>query len=238
MKIAIIGYGKMGKTIEALAKEAGDEVSVIIDENNKATLSSEAFAGVDVAIEFTRPESAYNNIVACFKARVPVVCGTTAWLDQYEDAVAQCKAHQGGFFYASNYSIGVNLFFALNQYLAGLMDEQDQYKVLMEEIHHTSKLDAPSGTAITLAEGILKNLKRKKSWVNDESFDEEELPIISKRIDPTPGTHTVTYNSLVDTLQIQHIAHTREGFAKGALAAANWLVGKQGVYGMSDMLGF
>jgi 4-hydroxy-tetrahydrodipicolinate reductase len=237
MKIAIIGYGKMGKTIEALAKEAGDKVSIIIDENNKAALASDAFAAADVAIEFTRPESAYDNIIACFKAGVPVVSGTTAWLDQYEKAVALCKAHQGGFFYASNYSIGVNIFFALNRYLAGLMDEQDQYKVLLEEIHHTSKLDAPSGTAITLAEGILEKLKRKKSWVNDESFDEEELPILSKRIDPTPGTHTVTYDSLVDTIQIQHVAHTREGFAKGALAAARWLIGKQGVFGMSDMLG-
>ncbi|HKK74774.1 MAG TPA: 4-hydroxy-tetrahydrodipicolinate reductase [Saprospiraceae bacterium] len=238
MKIAIIGYGKMGKTIEGLAKEAGDEIIMVIDEDNKSALSSPDFAQAEVAIEFTRPESAYNNIVACFKAGVPVVSGTTAWLDQYEDAVEQCKAHNGGFFYASNYSIGVNIFFALNRQLAKMMDEQEQYKVLLEEIHHTSKLDAPSGTAITLAEGVLDHLQRKTSWVNDESFDDEELPILSKRIDPTPGTHTVSYNSLVDTIQIQHVAHTREGFAKGALAAARWLVGKQGVYGMSDMLGF
>jgi len=228
----------MGKTIEGLAKEAGDEIIMVIDEDNKSALSSPDFAQAEVAIEFTRPESAYNNIVACFKAGVPVVSGTTAWLDQYEDAVEQCKAHNGGFFYASNYSIGVNIFFALNRQLAKMMDEQEQYKVLLEEIHHTSKLDAPSGTAITLAEGVLDHLQRKTSWVNDESFDDEELPILSKRIDPTPGTHTVSYNSLVDTIQIQHVAHTREGFAKGALAAARWLVGKQGVYGMSDMLGF
>lgn len=238
MKIAIIGYGKMGKTIEGLAKEAGDEVLTIIDEDNKSALSSAEFAEADVAIEFTRPESAYDNIVACFKAGVPVVSGTTAWLDQYEDAVAECETQQGAFFYASNYSIGVNIFFALNKYLARLMDEQEQYKVLLEEIHHTSKLDAPSGTAITLAEGILENIKRKKSWVNDESFEAEELPIFSRRIDPTPGTHTITYDSLMDTIQIQHVAHTREGFAKGALAAAAWLVGKRGVYGMSDLLGF
>lgn len=227
----------MGKTIEGLAKEAGDEVIMVIDEDNKSALSSPDFAQAEVAIEFTRPESAYDNIVACFKAGVPVVSGTTAWLDQYEDAVEQCKVHNGGFFYASNYSIGVNIFFALNRQLAKMMDEQEQYKVLLEEIHHTSKLDAPSGTAITLAEGVLDHLRRKTSWVNDESFDDEELPILSKRIDPTPGTHTVTYNSLVDTIQIQHVAHTREGFARGALAAARWLVGKQGVYGMSDMLG-
>lgn len=238
MKIAIIGYGKMGKTIEELVKKTGDEVPLIVEEKNKAVLASKEFSEMDVAIEFTRPESAFENIIACFKAGVPVVSGTTAWLDQYEAAVAECNALNGAFFYASNYSIGVNIFFALNRYLASLMDQQEQYKVLLEEIHHTSKLDAPSGTAITLAEGIIENMKRKKSWVNDESFEEEELAILSKRIDPTPGTHSVTYDSLVDTIQIQHVAHTREGFAKGALAAARWLVGKKGVYGMSDLLGF
>lgn len=238
MRIAIIGYGKMGKTIEGLAKAAGDEIHIIIDENNRADMQSEAFREADVAIEFTRPESAFDNVTACFKAGVPVVSGTTAWLDKYEEAVAVCTEHQGGFFYASNYSIGVNIFFALNRYLAKMMNEQGQYQVTVEEVHHTAKLDAPSGTAITLAEGILENLDRKKSWVNDESFEEEELAIISKRIDPAPGTHTITYHSLVDTITIEHEAHTREGFAKGALAAARWLVGKQGVFGMKDMLGF
>lgn len=228
----------MGKTIEALAKAAGDEVVAIIDEDNRAMLESAEFASADVAIEFTRPESAYDNLLACFRASVPVVCGTTAWLDQYEAAVQECQAHQGGFFYASNYSIGVNIFFALNRYLAQLMEEQQQYQVSMEEVHHTAKLDAPSGTAITLAEGILQHISRKKSWVNEEATRDNQLSILSRRVDPTPGTHTVTYTSAVDTLEIQHVAHTREGFAKGALAAARWLAGKQGVYGMSDLLGF
>jgi len=228
----------MGKTIEVLAKAAGDEVVAIIDEDNRMMLESAEFASAEVAIEFTRPESAYDNLLACFRAGVPVVCGTTAWLDQYEAAVQECKAHQGGLFYASNYSIGVNIFFALNRYLAQLMEEQQQYQVGMEEVHHTAKLDAPSGTAITLAEGILQHLSRKKSWVNEEATQDDQLAILSRRIDPTPGTHTVTYTSAVDTLEIQHVAHTREGFAKGALAAARWLAGKQGVYGMSDLLGF
>jgi 4-hydroxy-tetrahydrodipicolinate reductase len=228
----------MGKTIENLAKEAGHKIQIIIDEKNREDLASATFKEADVAIEFTRPESAFENITACFRAGVPVICGTTAWLDRYEEAVEVCQQLKGGFFYASNYSIGVNVFFALNRHLARMMDEQEQYKVLVEEIHHTAKLDAPSGTAITLAEGILENISRKKSWVNDESFEEEELPILSKREDPAPGTHIITYSSFVDTITIQHEAHTREGFAKGALAAARWMVGKTGVFGMKDLLGF
>ncbi|GAB5550713.1 MAG: 4-hydroxy-tetrahydrodipicolinate reductase [Saprospiraceae bacterium] len=238
MKIAIIGYGRMGKTIENLATAAGHEIVLIIDENNQADLYNGALSRADVAIEFTSPESAFKNIKACLEAGTPIVSGTTAWLSHMEEVKAICAQQEGAFFYASNYSIGVNLFFALNRYLAGLMNEQASYEVSMEEIHHTGKRDAPSGTAITLAEGILEQLKRKKAWVNDESADAEELSILSKRIDPAPGTHVVEYSSTVDTITIEHKAHSREGFAKGAIAAAQWLIGKKGVFGMSDLLGF
>ena len=238
MKIAIIGYGRMGKTIENLAIEAWHEIALIVDEQNREDLFNGALKKADVAIEFTRPDSAFDNIKACLEAGVPVVSGTTAWLDRLGEVKKICEQKAGAFFYASNFSIGVNVFFALNRYLAALMDEQSAYEVTMEEIHHTGKKDAPSGTAITLAEGILEKLKRKKAWVNDESADEEELSIISKRIDPAPGKHTVTYHSPVDTITIEHEAHSREGFAKGAIAAAQWIIGKQGVFGMQDLLGF
>ncbi|MEM6378442.1 MAG: 4-hydroxy-tetrahydrodipicolinate reductase, partial [Bacteroidota bacterium] len=238
MKIAIIGYGRMGKTIENLAVEAGHEIALIVDEQNREDLFNGALKKADVAIEFTRPDSAFENIKACLETGIPVVSGTTAWLDRLEDVKKICQEQAGAFFYASNFSIGVNVFFALSKYLAELMNEQSAYEVSMEEIHHTGKKDAPSGTAITLAEGILEKLKRKKAWVNDESADAEELAIISKRIDPAPGTHTVEYSSSVDTIIIEHEAHSREGFAKGAIAAAQWIIGKQGVFGMEDLLGF
>lgn len=238
MKIAIIGYGRMGKTIENLATAAGHEIVLIIDENNQADLHNGALSKAEVAIEFTSPESAFKNIKACLEAGTPIVSGTTAWLSHMEEVKTLCAQQEGAFFYASNYSIGVNLFFALNRYLAGLMNEQASYEVSMEEIHHTGKRDAPSGTAITLAEGILEQLKRKKAWVNDESAEAEELSILSKRIDPAPGTHVIEYSSTVDTITIEHKAHSREGFAKGAIAAAQWLIGKKGVFGMSDLLGF
>ncbi len=238
MKIALIGYGKMGKTIEVLAEADGHEIVLKIDQDNYDELTREHLQRADVAIEFTRPESAYSNIVACIKAGVPVISGTTAWLDQYEEVVQVCKAEGGAFFYASNYSIGVNILFAINRQLAKLMNDQAQYEVSMEEIHHTAKLDAPSGTAITLAEGIIEQVERKDDWVNDENSGTNELSIISKRIDPAPGTHVIQYSSVIDTITLSHEAHTRAGFARGALAAALWLVGKKGVFGMKDMLGF
>lgn len=236
MKIALIGYGKMGKTIDALAQAAGHEVVLRIDVGNSQDLNAEQLAMADVAIEFTRPESAFNNIVACLENGVPVVCGTTGWLDRLEEAKQLVEKYQGGLFYASNYSIGVNIFFAVNKYLAKLMKRYRQYEISMEEIHHTQKLDAPSGTAITLAEGIIGEIDRKKSWKNEATEQADELPIISKRIDKVPGTHEISYDSAVDNITITHTAHSREGFAKGALAAAEWMLGKQGFYGMEDML--
>lgn len=236
MKIALIGYGKMGKTIEQLAQAAGHEVVLRIDVGNHVDLNAENLGTADVAIEFTRPESAFNNIVTCLENGVPVVSGTTGWLDRLEEAKQLVEKYQGGLFYASNYSIGVNIFFAVNKYLAKLMKRYNQYDISMEEIHHTQKLDAPSGTAITLAEGILGELQHKQRWVNEASQVEGELPIISKRIDKVPGTHTISYDCPIDNITITHTAHSREGFAKGALAAAEWMVGKQGFYGMEDML--
>lgn len=237
MKIALIGYGKMGKTIEQLAVDAGHEVVLKIDLDNADDLTSENLKQADVAIEFTRPETAFENITFCFKAGVPVVSGTTAWLDRFEEAVKVCKKEEGAFFYASNYSIGVNIFFSLSEYLAKMMNSYSEYEVSMEEVHHTQKLDAPSGTAITLAEGIIRQLDRKSKWKPERVDSELDIPISSKRIDRVPGTHHVKYFSEVDEIEIIHTARSREGFAKGALHAAEWLVGKQGVFGMRDLLG-
>ena len=241
MKIALIGYGKMGKTIEQIALSKGHEIVARIDFNDELTIKT--LNNVDVAIEFTQPASAPNNLIKCFDAGVPVVCGTTGWLSDYENIVAQCKDKKGSFFYASNYSLGVNIFFEINKRLAHIMNNYTQYEVSMTEIHHTQKLDAPSGTAITLADDILKNLERKHQWVSIPTSDarpltSEDLVIESKRKDPTPGTHIVQYISEVDTIEISHTAHSRIGFAMGALTAAEWIVGKKGVFGMKDLLGF
>jgi 4-hydroxy-tetrahydrodipicolinate reductase len=237
MKIALIGYGKMGKTLEQTALKRGHEVILRLDVNNP-----EDFARLheaDVAIEFTRPESAIKNLAQCFNQGVPVVCGTTGWLDSYDAVVAQCSKDDGTFFYASNYSIGVNIFFEINRRLASMMNGYDMYDVKMEEIHHTQKLDAPSGTAITLAQGIIENIERKTNWLCDtEGGDEKSINITAKRIDPAPGTHIVTYDSPIDSIEITHTAHSREGFATGAIVAAEWLLGKKGVFSMKDMLGF
>jgi len=238
MKLALIGYGKMGKTIERMAIEQGHEVLLKIDVNNYEDLNTINLRQVDAAIEFTRPESAFDNVLKCFKAGVPVVSGTTGWGEQKKEIDDLCKQYKGAFFYASNYSVGVNIFFALNQFLAKMMDTQAQYEVEMEEIHHTEKLDAPSGTAITLAEGIFENLHRKTDWVNEASKQKKTLPIISKRIPKVKGTHQINYKSAIDDLEIKHVAHSREGFAGGAIQAAAWLIGKEGTFGMKDMLGF
>ena len=228
----------MGKAIEQLARQDGDEIVLRADSDTSRKAAADFLQAADVAIEFSRPESAFDNIRLSLEAGVPVVCGTTAWLGRLEEAKALCAKHQGALLYASNFSIGVNLFFALNRYLATLMAKQPNYAVGMEEIHHTRKLDAPSGTAITLAEDILKLTPGLDKWANGEAGSSRELPILSKREGEVPGIHEVRYNSAADSITIRHEAHSREGFARGALLAARWIVGKQGYFEMKDILGF
>lgn len=231
MKIALLGYGRMGKAIEKIAENRGHQIVARWDENSQSDPLSDA----DVAINFSVPSAAVSNIEAAFSHRVPVVCGTTGWLDQYETITQQAQAENCGFLYASNFSVGVNLFFALNQHLAQLMAPYSEYQASLEEIHHVHKLDAPSGTAITLAEGIIKNDPRYSEW-SLAAKQEHQLPIEPLREPDVPGTHTVTYNSPIDTLEIRHEAHSREGFALGAVVAAEWLAGKSGIFSMNDVL--
>jgi 4-hydroxy-tetrahydrodipicolinate reductase len=238
MKIALIGYGKMGKAIEEIALQRGHQVVLTIATKNKRDLTPENLSKADVAIEFTGPETAFENVMTCMKAGIPLICGSTGWLDQLETARAACVDHNAALLVASNFSIGVNIFFEVNKKLAELMQSHPEYNVKMEEIHHTQKRDAPSGTAITLAEQILDKIDRKSNWINQLAVDNSELSIISKRIDPAPGTHTVTYTSEIDDIEIKHTAHSRKGFAGGAVVAAEYLAGKKGIYSMSDVLGF
>lgn len=238
MKICLIGYGKMGQTIEKIALAKGHSVSLRIDRHNAAELDQLDPSNTDVAIEFTQPDSAIGNILKCFEKQVPVVCGTTGWLKNWDDVVATCAQKGGSLLYASNFSLGVNIFFQLNKYLAAMMSNFPQYKAEIEEIHHTQKLDSPSGTAITLAEGIIHNHASYSNWVKEVAMEPDQLPIRSLRIDPAPGTHTIFYNNPIDTLEIRHTAHSREGFASGAVMAAEWLIGKQGIFTMQQMLGF
>lgn len=238
MKIAIIGYGKMGKTIERLAVEKGHEIVLKINAENLEEFTKDNLQKADVAIEFSHPESAFDNIIKCIETNLPVVSGTTAWLDRLDEAKSICAKQNGAFMYASNFSIGVNIFFEVNRYLAKMMNPQPQYEPSLHEVHHTQKLDAPSGTGITLAEGVLENIDRKENWVNRTSGNPAELALTSERIDPAPGTHSVTYSSDIDTIEIKHTAHTREGFASGAILAAEWLIGKKGFFTMRDLLGF
>jgi 4-hydroxy-tetrahydrodipicolinate reductase len=235
MKIILLGYGKMGKTIERIALQRGHEISARIDIDNQHELSR---ATGDVAIEFSHPTAAFDNVRKVLEKKIPVVCGTTGWLDRKPVIESLCEDLGGAFFYASNYSLGVNIFFKLNEYLARVMESFPEYEIEMDEIHHTQKKDSPSGTAITLAEGILKNVNRKTSWVNDNSDDEEELVIKSFRIADIPGTHVVKYNCLIDDIEIKHTAHSRDGFATGAVMVAEWIRGKKGVLGMDDFLKF
>lgn len=228
----------MGKTIERLALAKGHEVVLIIDKDNPQDFIPENLRKAEAAIEFSQPESAFENVKKCLEAGVPVIVGTTGWLEHLEAAKEICKQTDSAMIQATNYSIGVNLFFALNRYLAKMMNGQLQYDIQIEEIHHTQKLDAPSGTAITLANGVLSEVERKTKWVNHDTDVKNELPILSKRIDPAPGTHEVTYRSEIDTIKISHEAHSREGFALGAIAAAEWIVGKKGFFTMQDVLGF
>ncbi|RFS24934.1 4-hydroxy-tetrahydrodipicolinate reductase [Chitinophaga silvatica] len=236
MKIALIGYGKMGQAIDAIATAKGHEVILRVDINSQHLLEKEHLSKADVAIEFTTPETAYHNILKCFEANVPVVSGTTGWLEKLPEIKALCKEKNQAFLHTTNFSVGVNIFFEVNKKLAALMASQPQYNVWMEEIHHTQKKDAPSGTAITLAEQILEAVPRKKEWVNETTEQSEVMGIVSKRIDPAPGTHTVTYTSDIDDITITHTAHSRQGFAAGAVIAAEWLKDKKGVFTMRDVL--
>ncbi len=238
MRIMLIGYGKMGKAIEQIALKRGHTVPVKIDMSNGVELKNITPEVVDVAIEFTQPESAFENIRQCIENGIPVVSGTTGWLERRGEIEALCNTKGGAFFYASNFSVGVNLFFHLNKYLAKIMNAHPEYDVATEEIHHTAKKDAPSGTGITLAEGLLENIDRKKQWVNEPAKTAEELAIISKRIDPYPGEHTIVYSSAIDNIEIKHTAHSREGFATGAVMAGEFIAGKKGIFGMEDMLKF
>lgn len=238
MKIAIIGYGKMGKTIEKLAIERGHEIVLKISSGNLDEFNAENLkkSNSDVAIEFTNPHSAYQNITTCFEAGVKVVSGSTAWLDAWDQALASMNANNGSFIYASNFSVGVNIFFALNSHLAKLMNPLLDYDVRMAEIHHTAKLDAPSGTAVTLAEGIIDQLDRKSKWVKETEPKEDEIVIESIRQDPAPGTHSITYSSTIDDIEITHTAKSRNGFALGAILAAEYLKDKTGLHTMKDVL--
>lgn len=237
MNIALIGYGKMGKAIEAIALEKGHQIVLKIDINNASDFNQENISKADVAIEFTGPHSAFDNVMKCLELGIPVVCGSTGWLEKWEQAKAYCEQQEGSLLYASNYSIGVNLFFEINKYVAKLMSSHTDYNVVMEEIHHTQKKDAPSGTAITLAEQVLSFIKQKKQWVNQGTNNADDLEIISKRIDPAPGTHSIKYTSNVDDIEIIHTAHNRVGFAGGAVLAAEFLHNKKGIFSMKDVLG-
>jgi 4-hydroxy-tetrahydrodipicolinate reductase len=237
MKIALIGYGKMGRAIERIALGKGHEIVLKIDLDNGRELTKENLSKADVAIEFTGPASAAANLFKCGEAGISVVCGSTGWLDDYEAVKKVFENNGAAFIYASNYSIGVNIFFELNQKLAALMADHPSYTVEMLEIHHTQKKDAPSGTAITLAEQVLHENHSLKKWVNRPRQDETELPVLSERTDPAPGTHIVTYRSPVDDIEITHTAHNREGFAGGAVLAAEFILHKKGIFTMKDVLG-
>jgi 4-hydroxy-tetrahydrodipicolinate reductase len=233
MQIALIGYGKMGKAIEALALQRGHEITARI--TSTAMLKAASFRA-DVAIEFSRPDAAFDNITWCLKNHLPVVCGTTGWLERLGEAEQLTRQLNGTFFYASNFSIGVNLFFKLNDFLARLMANHPEYRATLEEVHHNQKKDAPSGTAITLATAIINHVQRYRSWALREHAGADQLPITAVRTGTVPGIHTVTWQSALDTITIRHEAHSREAFARGALAVAEWLPGKKGVLTMADFL--
>ncbi len=237
MKIALLGYGKMGKIIERFALERGHQISAKIGINNAFERENLNPNNTDVVIEFSSPHSAYDNLKFCMNAGLKTVSGTTGWLEQKNVIEELCIQNRAAFFYSSNYSIGVNLFFQLNKALAKLMKGQNQYQISTEEIHHTEKLDSPSGTAITIAEGIISNIDNKNKWVNQAIAAPNEVPIWSVREGKVPGTHLVKYISDVDEIEIKHTAKSREGFALGAVVCAEWLADKTGVYGMDQMLG-
>ncbi|MEY2704009.1 MAG: hypothetical protein RL407_71 [Bacteroidota bacterium] len=240
MRILLLGYGKMGKLIGEFAEQRGHVLVAKIDLANQDLLQRLHPKDIDVAIEFSQPEAALSNIKWALEKGIPVVSGTTGWLDELPQVEALTRQKNGAFFYASNFSIGVNIFFKVNQYLASLMKETSGYQVSMEEIHHTQKKDAPSGTAITLAQSIIHHYAQVKSWhkQGENGTPSDSLPITSIRKDPAPGTHRISYSSPIDTLEISHTAHSREGFATGALQVAEWIMGKKGVLSMDDFLSF
>lgn len=231
MKIALLGYGRMGKTIEEIAINRGHEIVARINEN----IEDHDLNDIDIAIDFSIPKAAFNNITTCFRNQIPVVSGTTGWLEEYNKAIEICKEENSAFIYASNFSIGVNVFFELNQKLAGMMQGLKDYSVEIEEIHHTKKLDAPSGTAITLAEQIIEKDSALSGWKLDE-VESGNIPVFAKRIDDVPGTHTVKYDSEIDTIEIKHTAKSRQGFALGAVVAAEYLQDKKGIFSMKDVM--
>ncbi len=238
LKIALIGYGKMGKAIEQIALQKGHEIVLKIDADNLNDLTTANLNRCDVAIEFTGPHTAVQNIKTCLDAGTPVVSGSTGWLDSWMEVKKYCEDKQGCLLYASNFSIGVNIFFEVNKKLAALMAPHASYDVTVKEIHHTAKKDAPSGTAITIAEQILAGIGTKQQWVNEPAKSASDLSIISERIDPAPGTHHVKYHSGIDDIEIIHTAHNREGFASGAVLAADFIATKKGIFTMQDVLGF
>lgn len=235
MNILLVGYGKMGKIIERIALERGHTIAGRIDIDNQSDLDT---MEADIAIEFSHPTAAFDNVKRCLERKIPVVCGTTGWLERKPELEALCRKMDSAFFYASNYSLGVNIFFKVNEFLARIMNNFNTYEIALDEIHHTQKKDAPSGTAIALAEGILKHVEHKKAWVNEGPKNQEELSIKSFRTDDVPGTHVIRYASSIDTIEIKHTAHSREGFATGAVMVAEWLKNKKGVLNMDDYLKF
>lgn len=245
MKIVILGYGKMGQLIEKFALKRGHEIALIVDSHNRDTLTAQDLEDADIAIDFSTPDAALNNISLCFEAGLPLVVGTTGWYEHLQEVKETCLQADQSLLYGSNFSIGVNIFFHVNKLLAKAISPYQQYDVQVEEIHHIHKLDAPSGTAITIAEGIIENSETKKSWVNQVIGSEEdrvnkpnELLIESLRIEEVPGTHTVLYSSEVDQIEFKHTAHNREGFALGAVIAAEWLYGKKGFYQVTEIFDF
>lgn len=248
MKIAILGYGKMGRIIEQIALDRKHEIVLKIDITNPHELTTENLQKADVAIEFSTPDTVLEHMEACFKAHVPIVVGTTGWYGQLQRIKNECEQSNNTLLYASNFSVGVNVFFHVNKILARLMNNYPYYDVQVEEIHHTQKLDSPSGTAITIAEGVIEGLDRKKEWVNilttegnegvEDTVKADQLLIESLRIENVPGTHTVVYDSEVDTIEFKHTAHNRNGFALGAVLAAEWVQGKKGFYSVKDMFNF
>lgn len=237
MKIALLGYGKMGMAIEEIALQRGHQIVLKVNIDNLEDNTIENIRRADVAIEFTGPESAFDNVTKCMDAGVPVVCGSTGWLQKFDEAKAYCRNKEGALLYASNFSVGVNIFFALNKTLAQLIAPHKEYEASITEVHHTQKKDAPSGTAITIAEQMLQFLPQKSRWVNHPSENPADLAIISERVDPAPGTHRVLYHSGIDDIEIIHTAHSRKGFASGAVLAAEFLKGKKGIFSMTDVLG-
>jgi 4-hydroxy-tetrahydrodipicolinate reductase len=248
MKIALLGYGKMGRIIEKIAIDRGHEIVLKIDYDNLHELTAENLQKADAAIEFSTPATVHGNIKQCFNAGVPIVVGTTGWYNEIPQIKQQCEQGGHSLIYASNFSVGVNLFFYVNRVLAKLMNKYPYYDVQVEEIHHTQKIDAPSGTAITIAEGIIDNLDSKTEWVNvlsadgeqteDDNIKDNQLLIESFRMDSVPGTHTVIYDSEVDTIEFKHTAHNRNGFALGAVMAAEWIKDKKGFHSVQDMFDF